>query len=96
MHRYLTKTVASFKRHGADLDPAGKARLKEIDVALAEVTTKFSENVLDATNAWELVITDESKLAGLPPPPSPPPKPPPNRRAPKAGASPCKAPAISP
>src|SRR5580692_6882728 len=67
MKRYLTKTVASFKRHGADLDPAGKARLKEIDVALAEVTTKFSENVLDATNAWELVVTDEAKLAGLPP-----------------------------
>jgi len=65
--RYLTKTVASFKRHGADLDPAGKARLKEIDVALAEVTTKFSENVLDATNAWELILTDEEKLAGLPP-----------------------------
>ena len=67
MKRYLTKTVASFKRHGADLDPAGKARLKEIDVALAEVTTKFSENVLDSTNAWELVLTDEAKLAGLPP-----------------------------
>src|SRR5580692_6244267 len=66
MKRYLTKTVASFKRHGADLDPAGKARLKEIDVALAEVTTKFSENVLDATNAWELVVTEEAKLAGLP------------------------------
>jgi oligopeptidase A len=66
MKRYLTKTVDSFKRHGADLDPAGKARLKEIDVALAEVTTKFSENVLDATNAWELVVTEESKLAGLP------------------------------
>jgi oligopeptidase A len=65
--RYLTKTIASFKRHGADLDPAGKVRLKEIDVALAEVTTKFAENVLDATNAWELIVTDESKLAGLPP-----------------------------
>ena len=67
LHRYLTKTVASFKRHGADLDPAGKGRLQEIDIALAEVTTKFSENVLDATNAWDLLITDESKLAGLPP-----------------------------
>jgi oligopeptidase A len=65
--RYLTKTVDSFKRHGADLDPAGKARLREIDIALAEVTTKFSQNVLDATNAWELIVTDEAKLAGLPP-----------------------------
>src|SRR5487761_2155740 len=65
--RFLTKTVDSFKRQGADLDAAGKARLKEIDVALAEVTTKFSENVLDSTNAWDLVLTHGKSLAGLPP-----------------------------
>src|ERR1700676_2625072 len=65
--RYLTKTVDSFKRHGADLPPAGKARLKEIDVALTEATTKFSENVLDSTNAYELLLTDEKQLVGLPP-----------------------------
>ncbi len=67
LRRYLTKTIDAFKRHGAELDPAGKARLKEIDVALAEATTKFSENVLDSTNAWDLTVTDEAKLAGLPP-----------------------------
>jgi oligopeptidase A len=67
LHRYLTKTVASFKRHGADLDQAGKARLQAIDIALSEITTKFSENVLDATNAWDLFITEEDQLAGLPP-----------------------------
>src|SRR5712691_866714 len=67
MRRYLTKTIDSFKRHGAELPPQGKARLKEIDVALAEITTKFAEHVLDSTNAWELVLTEESKLAGLPP-----------------------------
>ena len=67
MGRYLKKTVDSFKRHGAELDEAGKTRLKEIDVALAEATTKFAEHVLDATNAWELVIDEEAKLAGLPP-----------------------------
>ncbi len=67
MKRYQTKTIDSFRRHGADLPPAGKARLKEIDVALTEATTKFSENVLDSTNAYELVLTDERKLAGLPP-----------------------------
>ena len=33
---------------------------------LSEITQKFSENVLDSTNAWELVIDDESRLAGLP------------------------------
>jgi oligopeptidase A len=67
MKRYLTKTIDAFKRAGANLDPAGKARLKEIDIALAEVTTKFSENVLDSTNEWEMVIEDSAKLAGLPP-----------------------------
>jgi oligopeptidase A len=67
MKRFLTKTIDSFKRHGAELDPAGKARLKEIDVELTELTTKFSEHVLDSTNAYELVLTDEQKLTGLPP-----------------------------
>jgi oligopeptidase A len=65
--RFLTKTIDTFKRHGANLDPAGKAKLQGIDVALAEVTTKFSEHVLDSTNQFELTVTEESKLAGLPP-----------------------------
>jgi len=64
--RYLHKTVTGFRRSGADLDAAGKKQLEELDVALTKATTKFSENVLDATNAYEFVITDESKLAGLP------------------------------
>jgi oligopeptidase A len=64
--RFLTKTIDSFRRHGADLDQAGKAKLEAIDVELATLTTRFSENVLDATNAFELVITDEARLAGLP------------------------------
>ena len=65
--RFLRKTVESFRRHGADLDPAGKKRLEEIDVELTRVTTKFSENVLDSTNAFELVLTSDQELAGLPP-----------------------------
>jgi oligopeptidase A len=64
--RFLTKTLDSFRRHGADLDAAGKARLAEMDVELSKLTTRFAQNVLDATNAFELVITDEAKLAGLP------------------------------
>ncbi|HMJ62639.1 MAG TPA: M3 family metallopeptidase, partial [Bryobacteraceae bacterium] len=64
--RYLDKTVTGFRRAGADLDAAGKKQLEELDVALTKATTKFSENVLDATNAYEFLITDESKLAGLP------------------------------
>jgi oligopeptidase A len=64
--RYLHKTVETFRRHGADLDAAGKRRLEEIDVELSKITTKFGENVLDSTNAFELVLTEERDLAGLP------------------------------
>jgi oligopeptidase A len=64
--RFLDKTVADFKRHGADLDEAGKKRLAEIDVELTKLTLKFSQNGLDATNAFELVIEDEKELEGLP------------------------------
>jgi oligopeptidase A len=64
--RLLEKTVSGFRRAGADLDADGKKKLEELDVALTKATTKFAENVLDATNAFELVIVDENKLAGLP------------------------------
>ena len=47
--------------------PTGKRRLEAIDVELTTLTTKFSENVLDSTNAFELMIADERQLAGLPP-----------------------------
>jgi oligopeptidase A len=65
--RFLKKTIDSFRRHGAELDAAGKKRMAELDVELTKITTKFSENVLDSTNAFELIVTDEAKLAGLPP-----------------------------
>ena len=65
--RFLTKTVDNFRRHGAELDPAGKKKLEEMDVELTTLTTKFSENVLDSTNAWELIVNDEKQLSGLPP-----------------------------
>ena len=65
--RFLTKTIDNFRRHGADLDPDGKARLEKIDVELASLTTRFSQNTLDSTNAFELILSDERQLAGLPP-----------------------------
>lgn len=64
--RFLTKQIDSFRRHGADLDPDLKARLLEMDVELQGLCTKFSQNVLDATNAFELIVEDEARLAGLP------------------------------
>ncbi len=65
--RFVKKTLDSFRRHGAELDAEGKKRLAEIDVELTVITTRFGENTLDATNAWECIIEDETRLAGLPP-----------------------------
>jgi oligopeptidase A len=64
--RFVTKTIDSFRRHGADLDPDQKAKLAALDVELTKITTKFGENVLDSTNEFELVLTNEEQLAGLP------------------------------
>lgn len=64
--RFVAETTADFRQAGADL-PAGKrARLEALQSELAQVTQKYSENVLDATNAWQLVVEDEARLAGLP------------------------------
>ncbi len=66
-HRHLRKTLDDFRRHGAELPAAGKLRLAELDVELSRVTTRYAQNVLDGTNAFELIIDDEARLAGLPP-----------------------------
>jgi oligopeptidase A len=64
--RFLQKTLDNFRRHGAELDAEGKKRIAGIDVELTKQTIRFSENVLDSTNQYEWVITDEQQLAGLP------------------------------
>lgn len=64
--RFLTKTIDNFRRHGAELEAEGKRRIAEIDVELTKQTIRFSENVLDATNHYEWIVTDERELAGLP------------------------------
>jgi len=64
--RFFEETIADFVQAGADLDKAKKGRLEQINKELAQKTQKFSENVLDATNAYELLVEDESRLRGLP------------------------------
>ncbi len=65
--RFLEKSLEMFRRHGAELVPTEKARLQEIEVKLAKLTTRFSQNVVDATDAFELLVEDEARLEGLPP-----------------------------
>ncbi|MEX0361146.1 MAG: M3 family peptidase, partial [Allomuricauda sp.] len=62
----LDKRYKSFSRNGANLDEAGKKRLREIDAELSKLKLKFGENVLAETNKFEMHLTEESDLAGLP------------------------------
>jgi len=64
--RYVSETVAEFREAGADLPAEGRARLEALQAELAQLTQRYGENVLDATNAWQLVVGDESRLEGLP------------------------------
>ena len=64
--RLLTETYKNFVRSGANLSKDDKNRLKEINQELAVLSLKFSQNVQKETNNYELFITDESKLSGLP------------------------------
>ncbi len=62
----LKDTYKSFLQNGANLSDSDKQKLKQLDAKLASLTRKFSENALDAQNAWELHIEDENELRALP------------------------------
>ena len=64
--RLLEETLLDFKEAGADLPEEKRNRLEEISKELAQITQKFSEQVLDATNEWKIVVRDEGRLKGLP------------------------------
>jgi oligopeptidase A len=65
-NRLIEETLADFRQQGADLPDGKRTRMAGIESELAQLTQTFSENVLDATNAYQLVITDETRLDGLP------------------------------
>ncbi len=64
--RHLEKTLRAFTRAGADLPREQRARVEAIKIEVSRLATEFSNHVLDSTNAWDLVLTDEADLAGLP------------------------------
>ncbi|MCU7943920.1 MAG: oligopeptidase A [Candidatus Thiodiazotropha sp. (ex Cardiolucina cf. quadrata)] len=64
--KLLQNALLDFHLSGVDLEEDKKQRFKEISQELSQLTTKFEENLLDATNAWSKLITDESTLQGLP------------------------------
>ena len=64
--KMLSNTLRDLHLAGVDLPPDKKARYKEISQEMSGLTSRFEENVLDATNAWTKHITSEDALAGLP------------------------------
>ncbi len=62
----LEKSYLKFVRNGALLDSDGQIRLREIDAQLSKLSLQFGENVLKDTNSFELHITNENDLKGLP------------------------------
>ena len=64
--KLLENTLRDFRLSGVDLPVDQKQRFGEIASRLSEITARFEENLLDATNAWSKQITDEKELAGMP------------------------------
>ena len=62
----LNKRYKSFARNGANLNETGKTDLRKIDAQLSKLSLKFGENVLAETNAFEMHLTKEIEVAGLP------------------------------
>ena len=64
--RIIDNAIRDFRMGGADLPSPKKARFAKIQEEHAAVSTRFSENVLDATNDYTLNVSDAADLAGLP------------------------------
>ncbi len=62
----LDKKYKGFARNGANLNENAKNKLRELDKKLSKLSLQFGENLLAETNAYELHITDEHQLKGLP------------------------------
>jgi oligopeptidase A len=64
--KIIRNALRDFHLSGIDLDADKKQRYKEISQELSQLASNFEENVLDATNAWSKLITNELDLTGLP------------------------------
>ncbi len=64
--KVLENALRDFHLSGVDLGVEEKARFKKISQALSSLTSRYGENILDATNAWSKLISDKEALAGLP------------------------------
>jgi oligopeptidase A len=64
--RHVENELRDFRLGGAELPPPEKARFLAIQEELAQLASRFQDNVLDATNDFGLFVTDEAELGGIP------------------------------
>jgi len=62
----VKNSLRDFRLSGIDLPQEQQQRFAQIQQALAELTSRFSNNLLDATESWHRLITDEAELSGVP------------------------------
>jgi oligopeptidase A len=64
--KVIENELRDFRLGGAELPAEAKARVKALSQELAALSSRFNDNLLDATNAFELVVQDRERLAGIP------------------------------
>ncbi|MCB4752519.1 MAG: M3 family metallopeptidase, partial [Sulfurovum sp.] len=64
--KVIENNIRDFRLSGVNLPEAEKKRLEEINLELSKLSNAFSQNLLDATNAYELIIEDKKDVAGMP------------------------------
>lgn len=62
----IQQALLNFKLGGVDLDAPDQERFRQLSLKLSELGSQFSNNVLDATQSWSCLVTDEAKLDGVP------------------------------
>ena len=64
-YKLLEDIYDGFANNGANLSPEDKEKYRELSAQLSKLTLQYGQNVLKATNAWSMLLTDEALLAGL-------------------------------
>ena len=64
--KLLSDAQKEFELSGVGLEEDKKDRFKEIEERLSQLSNEFSQNLLDATNAWEMIVEDEEDIKGVP------------------------------
>ena len=64
--KVIDNELRDFRLGGVELSAEHKARFKKVSERLAQLSSQFNDNLLDATNAFELIIQDRAQLSGIP------------------------------